>query len=83
MRVGTVDINQLRGIANKSAGLAKEFVGTLVGNDRLQEEGEAQQERASEELKAFRKQVQAEASEAKARVQEQRQRTAQRAKESA
>jgi hypothetical protein len=36
-------------------------LGVLVNNDRLQQEGDAQQERASEQLKALRKQAEAQA----------------------
>lgn len=83
MQLGTVDMNKMRGIADKSVGLGKEFVGTLIGNDRLVKEGEAQQDRAAEELRALRKEVEAQKNEAKAEVLEQRQRAAQRSKENA
>jgi uncharacterized protein YjbJ (UPF0337 family) len=76
-------MNKMRGIADKSVGLGKEFVGTLIGNDRLVKEGEAQQDRAAEELRALRKEVEAQKNEAKAEVLEQRQRAAQRSKENA
>ena len=81
MRIGTVDVNKLRGVADKSFGLSKEVVGVLVGSNRLQDEGQAQQERASAELKALRHEVKAEKEEMKAEALEQRQRVAQRAKE--
>jgi uncharacterized protein YjbJ (UPF0337 family) len=83
MQIGTIDVNKLRGIGDKFLGLNKEFVGTVVGNDRLVREGEAQQERASAELKALRKEAEAQTKEAKAEALEQRQKAAQRAKESA
>ena len=81
MQLGTVDLNKLRGLADKGAGLGKELLGTLVGSDRLQQEGEAQQERATEELKALRAEIDAQRHEATAKVMEQRQRVAQRTKE--
>ncbi len=81
MNVGKVDLNQLRGVSDKGVGLAKELVGTLVGSESLQRQGEAQQDRASEELKAARKQTEAQAKEAKADMIEQKQKAAQRAKE--
>ena len=80
MRIGTIDVDKLRGVAGKGIGLAKEMVGTLTGNDRLVEAGEAQQERATHELKALRKQVEAERHEAEAELHEQRQRVAAKAK---
>jgi uncharacterized protein YjbJ (UPF0337 family) len=80
MQVRRVDVNKLRGVGDKALGLGKEVVGVLIGNDRLQSEGEAQQERAAEELKALRKEVEAERRDAEAKVHEQREKTAQRAK---
>jgi uncharacterized protein YjbJ (UPF0337 family) len=80
MQVRRVDVNKLRGVGDKAFGLGKEVVGVLIGNDRLQSEGEAQQERAAEELKALRKEVEAERRDAEAKVHEQREKTAQRAK---
>jgi len=81
VNVGKIDLTQLRGISDKGIGLAKELAGTLVGNESLQRQGEAQQDRASEEMKAFRKQAEAQAKEAKADTFEQNQKAAQRAKE--
>jgi uncharacterized protein YjbJ (UPF0337 family) len=83
VQLGNVDLNKLRGIGDKFVGLNKELVGTLLGNERLQQEGEAQQERASEELKGLRAETKAEAKEAKADALEQKQRAAQRAKQDA
>ena len=83
MQLGNLDLNKLRGIGDKFVGLNKELVGTLIGNDRLQQEGEAQQERASEELKALRQEAKAQAHEARADALEQKQKSAQRAKQNA
>jgi len=83
MQFGSIDLNKLRGIGDKFVGLNKELFGTLIGNDKLQQEGEAQQERAAETLKALRKETEAEAKEAKAEALEQRQKAAQRAKQHA
>jgi uncharacterized protein YjbJ (UPF0337 family) len=66
MRIGTVDISKLRGVGDKFLGLTKETTGVLIGNDRLQEEGEAQQEKATEMLKALRDEAKAQAKETKA-----------------
>ena len=82
MQIGTIDLNKLRGVADKAVGLGKETFGTLIGNDRLAEAGEAQQERATEQLKALRKELKAQKLEAEADAQEARQRAAQRAKAS-
>ena len=81
MQVGTIDLNQCRGLSDKGLGLAKEVVGTLLGSERLQGDGQAQQDRATEELKALRKQVEAERHEGEAKAAESRQRAAQRAKD--
>jgi uncharacterized protein YjbJ (UPF0337 family) len=68
MQLGRIDVNKLRGIGDKIIGLSEETVGVVVGNDRWQRAGEARQERASEELKALRKEAEAEAKDAKARA---------------
>ena len=81
MNIGKIDLTQLRGVSDKGVGLAKELVGTLLGNESLQRQGEAQQDRASEEMKALRKQAEAEAKTRKADTLEQSQKVAQRAKE--
>ena len=83
MQLGKLDLNKLRGLGDKFIGLNKELVGTIVGNDKLQQEGEAQQERASEELKALRQEAKAQAHEARADALEQKQKSAQRAKQNA
>jgi len=80
MQVGRVDVNKLRGVSDKALGLTKEFAGVITGNERWQQEGEAQQERATEELKALRKQLEAQRLDSVAQVHEQRERSAQRAK---
>ena len=81
VNVGKIDLTQMRGVSDKGIGLAKELVGTVLGNEALQREGEAQQDWASEEMKAARKQAEAQAKEAKADTAEQGQKAAQRAKE--
>lgn len=81
MNLGKIDLTQLRGVSDKGIGLAKELAGTVLGREALQREGEAQQDRASEELKAVRKQAEAQAQEAKAGTIEQSQKAAQRTKE--
>jgi uncharacterized protein YjbJ (UPF0337 family) len=75
-----VDVNKLKGIGDKAVGLGKELFGTVTGNERLQEAGEAQQEKATELLRSMRAEAKAQAKEAKADVLEQRQKAAQRAK---
>ena len=80
MRVGNLELDHLRGLGDKFVGLGKELAGTVIGNDRLQEAGEAQQARGTESLKALRKQAKAQAKEAKADTYEQEEKAAQRAK---
>ena len=81
MKIGTVETDRLRGISDKVAGVGKEFIGVLLGKSSLQEAGQLQQERATEELHALRKQVEAETHEQKAKLAEGRERAAQRAKD--
>lgn len=80
MQLAHVDVNKLRSIGDKAIGLSKELAGALTGNERLQEAGEAQQDKAAETLRALRAEAKASAKEAKAEVLEQRQKTAERAK---
>jgi uncharacterized protein YjbJ (UPF0337 family) len=80
MRIGTIELDHVRGLGDMVVGLAKEVTGTVVGSDRLQDAGEAQQARGSESLKALRKQAKAQGKEAKAESFEQQQKAAQRAK---
>lgn len=82
MQVGRIDVTKLRGVGDKALGLGKELLGVLLGNDRLQDEGEAQQERATAELKALRDELRAQKADAEATASESRQRAAQRAKAS-
>jgi len=83
MRLGNVELDHVRGIGDKIFGLGKEIVGTALGNDRLVKEGETQQAKGTQSLKAIRKQVEAQAHEAKAETFEARQRVAQKEKERA
>ncbi len=81
MRVGTIDVNKLRFVADKGLGLGKELMGVLVSNDRLQQEGESQRERANTaQLRALRSEIEAQRQETKADMLEKRQRAAQQAK---
>jgi uncharacterized protein YjbJ (UPF0337 family) len=80
MRIGSLELDHVRGLGDKFVGLGKEIAGTVVGSDRLQEAGEAQQARGTESLKALRKQATAHGKEAKAETFEQQQKAAQRAK---
>ena len=83
MQVGRIDLNKMRGLADKALGLSKEVVGTVAGSERLEREGEEQQARATEQLRALRDEFKAQKKEGKARALEARQRAAQRAKEGA
>ena len=83
MQIGNIDTGHLRGFADKVFGLTKELLGTVLGNEGLQEEGEAQQARGTESLKALRHEARAQAAEAKAEGLQQRQKAAQRDRQSA
>jgi uncharacterized protein YjbJ (UPF0337 family) len=80
VQLGSVDLSKLSSLGDKFVGLVKEAVGALTGNDSLQEAGEAQQEKASERLRALRAEVKAEGKDAKADALEKRQKAAQTAK---
>jgi len=83
MSFPNVDLKQLRGLVDKVLGVNKEAFGTLLGNDSLAQEGQAQQDRGTAELKALRAEVKADAARVDAEVSEKRQRAAQRTKEKA
>jgi uncharacterized protein YjbJ (UPF0337 family) len=83
MKIGSINSDQLTGLLDKVFGLGKELVGSVAGNERLQKEGEAQQDKGTEKLKALRLEAKAEAKEAKAQALEGKQRTAQKVKENA
>lgn len=83
MRLQRINPDNARGFADKFFGLGKELVGSLVNNDGLREEGEAQQKKGSERLRALQDQAKAAAKEAKAEGLEKQQRAAQKMKESA
>ena len=83
MKLGTIDLKHVRGLADKGLGLGKEALGSFTGNQRWVDEGEAQQSRGSENLKALRAQAEADKHEAKAKAAERKQRTAQKVKENA
>jgi uncharacterized protein YjbJ (UPF0337 family) len=80
MQLGTIDLQKLRGVGEKVFGLTKEVVGVVINNDRLQEEGDAQQDRASERLRGLRKEAEAAMKDAKAATFDRQERAAQRAK---
>jgi uncharacterized protein YjbJ (UPF0337 family) len=80
MKVGNVELEHVRGFTDKVFGLGKEIVGTALNNDRLVKEGEAQQSKGGESLKALRKQAEAQAKETKASAFEAKERVAQREK---
>ena len=82
MQIGRIDLNKLRGLTDKGLGFGKEALGVVIGNERLQNEGQAQQDRATEELKALSKELEAQRKDAEAEVHETRQKVAQRAKSS-
>lgn len=76
MQVGPIDVNKLSGIGEKFIGLAKELMGTLIGNDNLEQAGQAQQDKGTERLAALRDEIDAARKEAEAEAHEQRQKVA-------
>lgn len=81
MQLGAIDTNKLRGLTDKGLGLGKEFVGALTGNEKMQREGQAQQERAAAEMNALREEMKAAKHDAEAKTHETRERAAQEAKD--
>ena len=83
MKIGHVDLKQLRFLTDKSIGLNKEILGTFIGREELQAEGRAQQERGTKELEALKAEATADVKRAEVKAQERRQRGAQATKEAA
>lgn len=67
----------VRGVVEGVKGKAKEAVGVVTGNDRLTEEGRAQQDKAEAQRHAAAKEAEAEKARGEAKIDEQRQRHAQ------
>ncbi len=83
MRLQRIQPENVRGFADKFLGLGKELFGSIIDNDGLRKEGEAQQKKGTERIRALQDQVKAEAKDAKADTYERQQRAAQKVKESA
>ena len=62
--------NAAEGAIEGLKGKAKEVVGTVTGNEGLQDEGSAQQDKAAAEREVARKEAEAEAARTKADVKE-------------
>jgi len=69
-------IEAVRGIVSGAIGFTKQVIGLILSRSDLQEEGRAQVDKASNQLEAAGKEVEAEAARAKAKVQESRQKAA-------
>lgn len=64
----------VKGVVEDAKGRAKEAVGAVTGRDRLEREGEAQQDKAEAQQDVARKEAEAEESRLKEEMHEQRQR---------
>ncbi|OBK38095.1 general stress protein CsbD [Mycobacterium sp. 1245111.1] len=63
----------IKGVVEGAKGLTKEAIGSVVGNKDLEEEGEAQQDKAQAQRDAAKKEAEAEAARAGAETAEKRQ----------
>ncbi|MFZ1164555.1 CsbD family protein, partial [Mycobacterium sp.] len=63
----------VKGVVEGAKGLAKEAVGSVVGNKDLENEGEAQQDKAEAQRDAAKKEAEAEAARGGAEAAEKRQ----------
>jgi len=63
----------IKGVVEGAKGLAKEAVGSVVGNKDLEHEGEAQQDKAQAQRDAAKKEAEAEAARAAEKTAEARQ----------
>ena len=71
-------LEAVRGIIEGVLGIAKQFVGTILGRGDLVEQGEAQQDKADAQRNAAKKEVAAEKARASAKADEKRQQSHQR-----
>jgi len=69
-------IAAFKALVDGSVGLTKQVIGILIGSDRLQEEGKAQQDKADAEKEVAKKEAEAEAARAEAKTQEAREKAA-------
>ena len=83
MRLQRIEPENVRGFVDKFLGLGKEILGTVVDNEAWRKEGEAQQKKGTERIRALQDQVKAQVKEAKADTFERQQRASQKMKESA
>lgn len=67
----------VKGIVEDVKGRAKEGIGAVTGNDRLKDEGQAQQDKAAADREVAEHEGKAEAARAKAAVEEAKQKAAQ------
>jgi uncharacterized protein YjbJ (UPF0337 family) len=63
----------IKGVVEGAKGLAKEAVGSVVGNKDLEQEGEAQQDKAESQRDAAKREDEAEAARSSAKTAEKRQ----------
>jgi uncharacterized protein YjbJ (UPF0337 family) len=68
----------VRGVVEGAKGLAKEAAGSVLGNEELAREGEAQQDKAEGQRNAAKKEAEAEAARGSADAAEKRQQSHQR-----
>jgi uncharacterized protein YjbJ (UPF0337 family) len=66
----------IEGVVEDVKGKAKEVAGEVTGNERLQEEGSAQQDKAANQREVAKHEAEAEAARGKAEADEARQRAA-------
>ncbi len=67
----------VKGVVEDVKGRAKEGIGAVTGNERLKDEGQAQQDKAAADRKVAQKEAEADAARAESEAHEARQRAAQ------
>ena len=67
----------VKGVVEDVKGRAKEGIGAVTGNERLKDEGQAQQDKAAADRKVAKKEAEADAARAESEAHEARQRAAQ------
>lgn len=81
VQIPRIDPKNAVGLLDKVVGLGKEITGTVIGNDRITDAGQVQQDKGTERLKAIKAQAKAESYSGRAAASEARQKSAQTVKE--
>lgn len=76
MSVTSGPINLVKSVVDLGVGVVKQILGVVFNNEKLEEQGKAQQDKAEAEKDVAKKEAEADAARAEAKTQEARQKAA-------